>query len=153
MTRILVKHSASFGEYQGLMGTTATDTRTNTPRTGAAVDYETTSNRRRVKLAGVLGFKLICNRIIKFEIEGLQWYLRSGGIPQLSCSMTIFNVRPYDTPIFEACRRWDFGKVTHLIQTGQASLHDVDDKLGGLLEVKYPAFGHRTSPNTSSNVL
>jgi hypothetical protein len=134
MTRY--RSSATF-QVGGFRATTATDTGTNTctPKMTAVVTYESKRNRRKINLAVFLSFKLFCNRILKFDIEMQQWCSRGGGKPWLGCSVTLFNIRPYDAPIFQACRDWDFRKVRYLIESGQAILYDVNEKLGGLLEV------------------
>lgn len=135
--RTLGRNSATFGDFRGIMATTATDANTNTPKMGAVVTYESKRNRRKVKIAFFVKFKLFCNRILNFDVEMQQWCARGGGKPWLGCSMTLFNIRPQDAPIFLACRRWDFQKVRHLIESGEASLYDVNEEIGGLLEVRY----------------
>lgn len=132
----LSRNSATFGDFRGIMATTATDTNTNTPKMSAVVTYESKRNRRKIKIAFFVGFKLFCNRILNFDVEMQQWCSRGGGKPWLGCSMTLFNIRPHDAPIFLACRRWDFHKVRYLIESGEASLYDVNEEIGGLLEVR-----------------
>lgn len=135
--RTLSRNSATFGDCRGIMATTATDTNTSTPKMGAVVTYESKQNRRKVKVAFFVRFKLFCNRILNFDVEMQQWCSRGGGKPRIGCSMTLFNIRPHDAPIFVACRRWDFHKVRHLIECGEASLYDVNEETGGLLEVSH----------------
>ncbi|ROV98724.1 hypothetical protein VMCG_06797 [Cytospora schulzeri] len=83
-----------------------------------------------------VGFKLICDRILRFEIEVQQTCLRWAifGGPKVCGSMTVFNIRPYDASIFRACHRWDYEEVRYLLESGQASLYDVDEYGNGLLE-------------------
>lgn len=135
--RTLSRNSATFGDCRGILATTATDTDTNTPKMGAIVTYESKRNRRKVKIGFFVRFKLFCNRIFNFDVEMQQWCSRGGGKPSLGCSMTLFNIRPHDAPIFVACRKWDFRKVRSLIECGEASLYDVNEETGGLLEVRH----------------
>lgn len=135
--RTLNRNSATFGDFPGIMAANAADTNTNTPKMGAVVTYESKRNRRKIKIAFFVKFKLFCNRILNFDIEMQQWCSRGGGKPWLGCSMTLFNIRPRDAPIFLACRRWDFHEVRSLIESGEASLYDVNEEIGGLLEVRH----------------
>lgn len=130
------RYSTAFGDYRSIMATSATDTNTNTPKMGAVVTYESKRNRRKVKIAFFVRFKLFCDRILNFDVELQQWCSRGGGKPSLGCSMTLFNIRPHDAPIFVACRKWDLHKVRDLIECGEASLYDVNEEIGGLLEVR-----------------
>ncbi|KAI8630491.1 hypothetical protein F5Y19DRAFT_427785 [Xylariaceae sp. FL1651] len=90
---------------------------------------------RSFRLILRLRFRLMQHYIIRFEMA-----LRSNtrhwmSTPSLSCSFTIVNVRPTDAPIFEACFDWDLNRVRYLLDTGQASILDVDDNTRrGLLE-------------------
>jgi hypothetical protein len=66
-------------------------------------------------------------------------------MPRLDCSMTIFNVRPKDTPIFSACQEHDINRVRYLLESGQACVYDVDEEIGGLLEVRISKATKRAS--------
>jgi hypothetical protein len=59
-------------------------------------------------------------------------------MPKFDYSMTMFNVRPKDAPIFRACQEWDINGVRYLLESRQASVYDADDEIGGLLEVRIP---------------
>lgn len=57
-------------------------------------------------------------------------------MPKLSCSLNVYNLRPNDAPISTAGRERDVSTVRYLLETGQASIYDVDDRIGGLIEVR-----------------
>lgn len=87
----------------------------------------------RVMLKGQLNF--FGRRIIHTEIR-MHHFTRSWtSMPSISSLMTILNIRPNDTPIFRACRNYDLPTIQHLLETGKASVFDVDEDRSGLLEV------------------
>lgn len=78
----------------------------------------------------ILGQRIIC-----LEIKAQQFTQTWLSMPSLSGIISVVNVRPKDAPIFRACREFDFPTVKHLLETGEASIHDVDQSGDGLLEV------------------
>lgn len=75
-------------------------------------------------------------RLVFFEIKARHFARTWMSIPLLGCSMTILHVRSSEDPIFSACRNWDLSTVRYLIETRQASVHDIDhDKGASLLQV------------------
>lgn len=87
--------------------------------------------RARLKArVNILGKRIIC-----LEIKAQHFTQAWLGMPFLSGQLSIVNVRPNDTPIFEACSNLDLPVVKHLLETGEASIHDVDEDGWGLLEV------------------
>lgn len=138
--RTLVSYSSILYDSRLVSATTdSAFTTTSTPKIQAVVAYESKRKHQKAKFTLLLGFKMVCDRILKFEIEAQLGCLKQGGLPRLGCSMTIFNLRPNDAPIFQACRKWDFHEVRYLLETGQASLFDVSSEVGGLLEVFCPS--------------
>jgi hypothetical protein len=69
---------------------------------------------------------------LQFHLKSLSWAIS----PRLVCSITVFNLRPSDAAIFLACRNGRYDEVQYLLESGQASIHDVDEETGGLLEVR-----------------
>ena len=135
--RTLVRYSARFGDCHELIPATPEHGTTSKLKIGGSISFESKQNRRKIKMTLSVGFKLICNRILRFEIEAQQTCLRWAifGGPKVGGTMRIFNVRPLDAPIFEACLDLDFDQVMYLLESGQASLYDVSEERGGLLEV------------------
>ncbi|KAL3298207.1 ankyrin unc44 [Colletotrichum asianum] len=101
---------------------------------GATLTMESRMKSRKAKAMFNLCFKLLGQYLLRIEIQAQlrcrPWKLD----PLLAASLTIVNVRPRDTPIFLACRDWDLQEVHYLLETGQASIHDADEEVGGLLE-------------------
>ena len=56
-------------------------------------------------------------------------------MPSLSGQVSVVNVRPNDAPIFKACADHELPIVRHLLEIGEASIHDVDEYGDGLPEV------------------
>ncbi|EEU39718.1 uncharacterized protein NECHADRAFT_100260 [Fusarium vanettenii 77-13-4] len=79
----------------------------------------------------ILGQRIIC-----LEIRAQHFTQTWLSMPSLSGIISVVNVRPNDAPIFKACHGLDLPTVKHLLETGEASIHDVDQKGDGLLEVK-----------------
>lgn len=89
----------------------------------------------RVMLKAQLNF--FGRRIIHTEFK-MHHFTRSWmSMPSISSLVTILNIRPNDTPIFEACREHDLPTIQHLLETGKASVFDVNEDRDGLLEVSY----------------
>ncbi|RSM13103.1 hypothetical protein CEP52_002135 [Fusarium oligoseptatum] len=77
----------------------------------------------------ILGRRIIC-----LEIKAQQFTQTWFGMPFLSGQISIVNVRPSDAPIFKACVDFNLPMVKHLLETGEASIHDVNGYGEGLLE-------------------
>ncbi|KAI1350763.1 hypothetical protein F5Y01DRAFT_284810 [Xylaria sp. FL0043] len=107
---------------------------TNRPAVGASLTAQSKRNRQKLRAVLEFGFNLFCQHILQFELTVQQVARGWVSMPRLNCSMTIFNVRPTDAPIFQACRDRNIGKVRYLLESGEASVHDADDEIGGLLE-------------------
>jgi len=78
---------------------------------------------------------ILGQRIIHLEIKARHFTQTWLGMPSLSGKISVVNVRPNDAPIFKACHGLDLPTVKHLLETGEASIHDVDQWGDGLLEV------------------
>lgn len=110
---------------------------------GADLTWESRRNSRRAKLLFHAGFSLFGQQILRFELCA-QLICHSWKIgPSINSSLTIINLRPSHSPIFLACRHYNIDEVHYLLETGLASINDVDSETGGLLEVGY------FSPSTS----
>jgi hypothetical protein len=106
---------------------------------GESVTMQSKRNHRKLRIVINIAFNLFFQQVLQFELNLQQITRQWTGMPKFDCSMTVFNVRPNDAPIFDACRKWDIVRVRYLLGSGQASLYDVSDKLGGgLLEVRIP---------------
>ncbi|RTE74334.1 hypothetical protein BHE90_011218 [Fusarium euwallaceae] len=77
---------------------------------------------------------ILGRRIIFLEIEAQQFTQTWLGMPFLSGQISIVNVRPNNAPIFKACADFNLPMVKHLLETGEASIHDVNEYGEGLLE-------------------
>jgi hypothetical protein len=128
MRRSLSHYCVPFGSLREL-------STSDTPPMGALVTIQSKRNCRKLRLVFELGFNLFCQQVLRFELN-LQLNTRQWpGMPRLDCSMTIFNVRPKDAPIFCACQEHDINRVRYLLDSGQACVYDVDEEIGVLLEV------------------
>lgn len=103
---------------------------------GAAAVLRRKHNSTKIKFLISLGCKLFGATILKGELQisinCRFWSLE----PHITSSITALNLRPTDSPIFVACRQRDLNQVRYLLHTGEASIYDVDEELGGLLEVR-----------------
>lgn len=127
MRRSHCQYSISFGSLN--------ESSRDESKLGALVVIQSKRNRRKLRVILNIGFKLFCQHVFQFELSLQQTIRQWTGMPKVSCSMTIFNVRPNDAPIFRACQEWDLNKIRYLLESGQASIYDVEDTVGGLLEV------------------
>ncbi|KAI0097664.1 hypothetical protein GGR51DRAFT_577955 [Nemania sp. FL0031] len=118
------------------------------PALGAMLTVQSKRNRRRLGLVFEIGFKLFSQYVLRFELNLRQTARHWVAMPTVGCSIPIFNLRPNDAPIFQACHDRDLNRVKYLLESGQASIHDVDDKVGGLLEhVVNGKYNHDSRPN------
>ncbi|KAI3328843.1 hypothetical protein F4824DRAFT_516905 [Ustulina deusta] len=141
MRRSLSTHSVVYGSLRRLHTT-------EKRAIGAMLTVQSKRNRRKLRLVFEIGFKLFSQHVLRFELNLRQTARRWTSMPTVDCSMPIFNVRPNDAPIFQACRDKDVNRVRYLLESGQASVHDVDDEVGGLLEhalKRYCRMGSYTS--------
>ncbi|KAI0151631.1 hypothetical protein GGR57DRAFT_177994 [Xylariaceae sp. FL1272] len=105
------------------------------PLTGASITATSTHNRRKVRLILRAGLRLMQQHIVHFEFTIGQNARHWMSMPWLGCSISTLNVRPTHAPIFRACFEWDLESVRYLIDSGQASIYDVDAEFHcGLLE-------------------
>ena len=104
----------------------------------AEASVKVTSRRTRRALRSVVrvGFHLLCQRIVRLEFQAQQASRSWASLPRLSCVLTLANVRSFQDPIFLACWRKDIEGVRYLLESGQASITDVDEYGRGLLEVR-----------------
>ncbi|KAI0433911.1 hypothetical protein F5Y09DRAFT_297835 [Xylaria sp. FL1042] len=123
----LTQHSITFGSLR--KSCTA-----NKPAIGALLTAQSKRKSQKLRVVLEFGFNLFCQHVLQFELNLRQVARGWASMPRLNCSMTVFNVRPTDAPIFQACRDGDIGKVKFLLESGEASVYDADDRIGGLLE-------------------
>ncbi|KAI1270658.1 hypothetical protein F5Y18DRAFT_369114 [Xylariaceae sp. FL1019] len=100
----------------------------------AHIALQSKRNRRRFRAVLQVKFKFLCTRVLQIEIRAQQILHQWLGAPWFDCWMTVVNVRPGDSPIFEACFQLDFWRVKSLIDSGEASVYDFMDTGRGLLE-------------------
>lgn len=138
--RLLQHHMRrSYCQYSIAYGSLNKSLTSDESVSGLSVTINSKRNRRKFRLIFSIGFNLFCRHILQFELNLQQQTLRQWtGMPRFGCSMTVFNVRPNDAPIFRACQEWDLSRVKYLLESGQASVYDVEDEIGGLLEVRTP---------------
>ncbi|KAF4411491.1 hypothetical protein CFRS1_v006462 [Colletotrichum fructicola] len=102
--------------------------------TGGKLTLESKMRSQKAELLFSMCFKLLGHHILRFELQAQLLCRLWRFDPSLRASLTIVNVRPSDTPIFEACRNWNLQEVHYLLETGQAGINDTDGETGGLLE-------------------
>ncbi|KAI4865861.1 hypothetical protein F4820DRAFT_457939 [Hypoxylon rubiginosum] len=91
--------------------------------------------RRKLRFVVEIGFNIFCQQVLQFELNLQQAARHWIGMPRFDCSVTLFNVRPQDASIFRACQGQDLSRIQYLLKSGQASIYDSNDEIGGLLEV------------------
>lgn len=78
----------------------------------------------------ILGQRIIC-----LEIKAQHFTQTWLGMPSLSGRISVVNVRPKGAEIFKACAQFELPTVRHLLESGDASISDVNEDGHGLLEV------------------
>ena len=91
--------------------------------------YKGASNSRRVARASMKLPIWLLSRVWELNL-----YRSSVG---WDVSLRIYNVVPWDHPLFEACRNADLPLVQQLLVSGQGSLYDVDEWGRGPLHVRH----------------
>lgn len=133
MRRTLSRHAVSFGD-----GGSLKSLQNFALSIGGSISLESKRKSRRARFTLNMQYRLFGTYILRFELQ-MQLLCRSWSLsPQISPHLTVFYLRPSDSPIFEACQAWDLDEVRWLLKTGQASIYDVDEYTGGLLEVCLP---------------
>lgn len=137
MRRTLQSYSSVIGNIRSLPDVTG-------PKAtiGAQVTLDSKRRRRRARIVVSAAFRLFCGRVLQFELQAQLTARRWTITPWLGCSMRIYNLRPSYAPIFLACKDRDFEEVRYLLESGQASVYDGDEEIGGLIEVSW-ATPHR----------
>ncbi|KAI0152851.1 hypothetical protein GGR57DRAFT_469268 [Xylariaceae sp. FL1272] len=126
--KILMRYSRAWGDLRGpqtSMGETSLRT---------SISLQSKRNRRRFRALLQVKFKFICTRILQIEVRAQQVLHQWLGAPWFDCSMTVVNIRPDDSPVFDACLKLDFWRVKGLIESGEASVYDFMGNGRGLLE-------------------
>lgn len=107
------------------------------PNAVAAASISRKRAYTKAKLVISLGCRLVGESILKFELQVSvkcrSWWFG----PRLASYFTILNLRPSQNPIFVACRQHNLDEVRYLIQSGKATIRDIDEDTGGLLEVRW----------------
>ncbi|KAI1133245.1 hypothetical protein F5Y10DRAFT_84773 [Nemania abortiva] len=144
MKRIREQHSWALGSLSKFFERDA-----YWPQLDVAISSSSNQARRKMRFVLRMGFRLIQQHILHFEVTLRQNARQWMSIPWLGCSLTTINVRPIESPIFRACFDWDFESVRFLIETSQASIYDVDNETRrGLLEHVF-----RTTEKNNMNSL
>ncbi|GAW17428.1 hypothetical protein ANO14919_068850 [Xylariales sp. No.14919] len=91
--------------------------------------------RRKLRLVLRVGLRLIRQQMIQVDLNIRHDVKHWMSLPRLGLSLTPIYIRPANSPIFQACFDCDLEAVRYLIDTGQATIHDVDsESRRGLLE-------------------
>ncbi|KAJ3469387.1 hypothetical protein MRS44_003452 [Fusarium solani] len=77
---------------------------------------------------------ILAQEIICLEIKAQHFTQAWLGMPSLFSWVPIINIRPHRRPMFQACARSDLPVTKRLLETGEASIHGVDQNESGLLE-------------------
>ncbi|KAF6814482.1 hypothetical protein CSOJ01_04033 [Colletotrichum sojae] len=96
------------------------------------------SNRyhRNLRVSLRMRFYFLNERVLSFEMGLRQFTQAWASIATTGCRISIANIRPADSPIFELCDKLDFEGVKTMLDEGRASIYDVDDaNHAGLLEL------------------
>lgn len=136
--RTLCDYSQTWGSFHNPQRNTD-----KTTSMGTSISFQSKRNRRKLRISLNAKFYFLCVRILQFEIRAQHISRQWLGGTWIGCSMTIFNLRPRKSPIFEACLDLDYLRTRDLLESGQASVYDVDDEYGGLLEVNHDSLEAR----------
>lgn len=140
---ILVEHNmqatktypvASFGH--GGRPTTSID---KFCKMGVDITVESKRKSQKVRALFNVSFRILGQKLLRLEVQA-QLLCRSWKLsPSITSSVTIINLRPSKSPILSACQKWDLEEVHYLLNSGEASLNDADEEVGGLLDVSSSA--------------
>ena len=82
-----------------------------------------------------LAFGIFGQRILDFELGVRQVAHAWFSLPWMSAYVAVKNVRDREAPIFRACMGADLAGVRGLLESGEASIYDIDSEGCGLLGV------------------
>jgi hypothetical protein len=102
---------------------------------GAMAEFQSKRQRKKLRAKIRVWFNLFGPKVVEFEMT-IHFRSRSWLSPTLQASLRSINIRPSDSPIFNACMRGNPGTVRRLIENGEASINDVDQYGAGLLYVR-----------------
>ncbi|KAI0413478.1 hypothetical protein F5X98DRAFT_378725 [Xylaria grammica] len=104
-------------------------------RLDMSVMLTSSQTRRKLRLVLRAGLRLIRQQMIQFDLNIRHDVKHWMSLPRLGLSLTPIYIKPANSPIFQACFDCDLEAVRYLIDTGQATNHDVDsESRRGLLE-------------------
>lgn len=108
-----------------------------TPRRTGSVSLKSNKYQRNLRISLRMKFHFLNERLLSFEI-GIRQFTRAwAGIATTDCRISLANIRPADSPIFELCKSLNFEAVKTMLEEGRASIYDVDDMThSSLLDVR-----------------
>jgi hypothetical protein len=106
------------------------------PKLDISIVLSSSQVKRKLRLVLRAGIRLIRKQMIRFDLTVQHNAKHWMSLPRLGLSLTPIYIRPADAPIFQACYDCDLEAVRYLLDTGQATIYDIDSKSRrGLLEV------------------
>jgi hypothetical protein len=134
--QILEQHSWAVGKDYYLDYLPFSRGNTSFPSAGVSAGFGVKSQRHRKHLRGKVQawFTLFIPKVVEFKFA---LHIRSNAwsSPTVGIAVRSLNVRPYDSPIFWACRECDLERVKLLLESGAASSNDVSPWGQTLLQV------------------
>ncbi|KAF6829581.1 hypothetical protein CPLU01_07867 [Colletotrichum plurivorum] len=97
------------------------------PRHAGRLTLDYNKYHRNLRVSLRVKFYFLNERVLSFEL-GLRQFIRAwASIATTDCRISVANIRPTGSPIFELCRKSDLEGVRKVLEEGQASIYDVDD--------------------------
>ncbi|KAI0508925.1 hypothetical protein F5B22DRAFT_618643 [Xylaria bambusicola] len=123
------------------------------PKLDMSVEFTSSQVKRKLHFVLRAGIRLIRQQMIQFNLtiqhDAKHWM----SLPRLGLSLRPIYIRPADAPIFQACHDWDLEAVRYLLDTGQATIYDVDSELRrGLLEHAFRTRGKSNPGHTEAKL-
>lgn len=103
-----------------------------------SVSLKSNKHHRDLRVSLRTKFYFLNERLFSFEM-GIRQFTRAwASIATTDCRISVANVRPVGSLIFELCKKSDFEGVKAMLDEGRASINDVDDNRHySLLDVRH----------------
>lgn len=113
---------------------TSSDDQTQSSGLSAVAELQSKRYRKKLRAKVRVWFNVFGPRVAEFE---LAIHIRSKAwlSPSLAGTVRCINIRPRDSPIFDACTEGDLDEIRSLIECGAANINDVTEAGIGLLVV------------------
>lgn len=108
------------------------------PRRTGRLSLKSNKYHANLRVSLRMKFYFLNERVLSFEL-GLRQFTRAwASIATTDCRLSVVNIRPVGSRVFELCKNLDFDVVKSMLEEGRASIYDVDNAFNhsGLLDVR-----------------